>query len=242
MADADTLIQDPLAVDRATTPTGPVSLPAGNARIVRHVLYDAVIQKLREMIYAGVLAPGTHISERRLCEQFDISRTPLREALKVLASEGLIELLPNRGAVVTRLSAADVEHMFQVMGALEALVGEIAATRIQPEALEAIQALHDAMVRCYHAGDRTSYFQLNQMIHSKIVEASGNTVLINMYNNLSGRIRRARFMTTLANDRWDQAVDEHAQMIAALRAQDGEWLGRILKNHLKLESLKAHLG
>lgn len=242
MADADTLIADPLAVDRATAPVGTFSPATDNARIVRHVLYDAVIQKLREMIYAGELAPGTHVSERRLCEQFDISRTPLREALKVLASEGLIELLPNRGAVVTRLSATDVEHMFQVMGALEALVGEIAATRIQPDALDTLQALHDAMVRCYQAGDRASYFQLNQMIHSKIVEASGNTVLINLYNNLSGRIRRARFMTTLANARWDQAVDEHAQMISALRTQDGESLGRILKNHLKLESLKAHLG
>lgn len=241
MADAETLIIDPLTDGRATVATGLFSPPADNTRIVRHVLYDAVIQKLREMIYAGDLAPGAHVSERRLCEQFDISRTPLREALKVLASEGLIELLPNRGAVVTRLSATDVEHMFQVMGALEALVGEIAATRIQADTLVAIQALHDAMVRCYQAGDRTSYFQLNQMIHSKIVEASGNTILINMYNNLSGRIRRARFMTTLANERWGEAVDDHMQMIAALRAQDGESLGRILKNHLKLESLKAHL-
>lgn len=228
-------------VSGETLPLQPEAAAGKGTRIVRSALHDEVVRRVREMIFEGELQPGAHVPERVLCEKFGISRTPLREAMKVLATEGLIELLPHRGAVVTALSARDVEDMFQVMGALEALVGEIVCTRISEADIKTLHKLHKQMVQHYKRGERLEYFRLNQQIHELIVNASGNPILINMYNTLSGRIRRARYMATLTQERWDQAVKEHEEMLDAIEARDGARLGQILRDHLKHDSVKEHL-
>ena len=195
--------------------------------------YDDVVSGIRDMIVEGELAPGPRISERGLCERFGVSRTPLREALKVLASEGLVELTPNRGARVIRLTERDAEDMFEVMGTLEALAGELAAARIGREGIAEIKALHYQMALHHARRELMPYFRLNQEIHRKIFELSGNRTLMNVYRGLAGRIRRPRYLANISATRWAEAMKEHEAILAALEAKDGQALGRILKDHLR---------
>jgi DNA-binding GntR family transcriptional regulator len=200
--------------------------------IVRAALHDEAARRLRHMIFEGELAPGSRIAERMICEQLGISRTPLREALKVLASEGLVELLPHRGAQVSTLRREDIDPMFEVMSALEALAGELACRRITEAELAAIHDAHEQMTDHYARHERAEYFRLNQEIHERIVAAARNPVLAHAYNSLSARIRRARYMANLSPERWRQAMEEHEAIIAALADRDGPRLSRILKEHL----------
>ena len=211
--------------------------------IARQSLHDAVTARLRDMIVEGEYPPGSRLPERVLCETFGISRTPLREALKVLASEGLLELAPNRGARVAGLTADDVDELFPVMGALEALAGELAGARITDTELAEIRALHYQMVLHHKRGERPPYFDLNQQIHEKILEAARNPTLTASYTNLSGRIRRARYTANIDAARWAQATAEHEEMLEALDTRDGGRLAEILKRHLrnKCETVKAAL-
>jgi DNA-binding GntR family transcriptional regulator len=146
----------------------------GDVGLPRATLHDELTARLRALVIEGELAPGTRVPEKALCERFQVSRTPLREALKVLASEDLLELLPNRGAMVSRLTIADVEEVFPVMGALEALAGELACANITEEELAEVQALHYQMVLHYTRGELPAYFRLNQAIHEKILAAARN--------------------------------------------------------------------
>lgn len=213
------------------------------APIARLSLHDAVTGRIRDMIVEGAYPPGSRLPERVLCETLGISRTPLREALKVLASEGLLEIAPNRGARVAGLTAEDVDELFPVMGALEALAGELACARISETELAEIRALHYQMVLHHTRGERPPYFDLNQQIHEKILEAARNPTLSAAYTNLAGRIRRARYTANISADRWAQAVAEHEEMLQALTDRDGDRLAEILKRHLhnKCETVKAAL-
>jgi len=201
--------------------------------ISRPSLHDAIVGRIRDMIYDGDLKPGDKVPERALCDNLGISRTPLREALKVLASEGLLDLLPNRGARVARLTPEDVDEMFPVMGALEALAGELACQRMTDADLFEIKALHYQMAMHHARGQRAEYFALNQKIHERIMAAAGNGLLVAMYNGLAGRIRRARYISSITADRWKQAMAEHEDMISALEARDGARLAQVLHGHLR---------
>lgn len=227
----------------ALTDTSPVAAPNRDARIQRRSLHDEVAERLREMIIEGELPPGAKIAERILCARFGISRTPLREALKVLASEGLVELTPNQGATVARITLGDVEEVFAVMGALEALSGELACGRISEEQVAGIKALHYQMVVQHQRRELPEYFRLNQAIHEKILEAAGNPTLSATYHGLARRIRQARYLANMSPERWAQAVEEHESMLTALDRRDGEALARILKLHLrnKCETVKLAL-
>lgn len=195
--------------------------------------YDDVVSGIRDMIVEGELAPGPRISERALCDRFGVSRTPLREALKVLASEGLVELTPNRGARVIRLTEQDVADMFEVMGTLEGLAGELAARHISREEIAEIKALHYQMALHHARRELMPYFRLNQEIHRKIFEISRNRTLLSVYRGLAGRIRRPRYLANISPSRWTEALKEHEAILAALEAGDGRALGGILKDHLR---------
>ncbi len=211
--------------------------------IRRRSLHDELVERLRLLIVEGDLAPGSKISEKDLSDLFAVSRTPLREALKVLAREGLVELSPNRGASVAALTLDDLEEAFPVMGALEALSGELACMAITNRELATVERHHAAMLEAYEARDMPSYFKHNQAIHQTILEAARNPTLEQMQNALAGRIRRARYMANMSDARWDKAVAEHETILEALRARDGERLAAILKQHLanKLETVREHL-
>lgn len=207
-------------------------------KIQHRILYQEAADRIRELIEHGVLTAGEKISEKQLCDKFGISRTPLREALKVLTSEGLIEILPNRGARVSRLSFSDVQHTYDVMGALEGLAGEAACHRITDDELSTISQIHGQMLEHFHRQDLQAYFQANRQIHERILAASGNAVLLEMYNNLSQRIKRFRFTAEMSPEFWQKAVNDHEEMIKALQNRDGKRLGDILREHLnhKLEA------
>jgi len=220
-----------------------VAIRAAATPIARRALHDELVPRLRDLIFEGELTPGTRVPERALCERFGISRTPLREALKILASEGLIDLKHHRGAAVSRITSEEVDHMFEVMGALEALAGELACDRADDKAIGEIARLHAEMLAHHRRRELSEYFRCNQAIHEAIMKASGNPVLINLYRSLSVRIRRARYMANLSRGRWDQAVAEHEEILQALKARDGRRLGRLLRDHLthKADVIKAVL-
>ncbi|MEK9673317.1 MAG: GntR family transcriptional regulator [Rhodospirillaceae bacterium] len=211
--------------------------------IERLSLHDTTVDRIREMIYDDDLKPGDRVPEKKLCETLGISRTPLREALKVLAADGLLDLLPNRGARVAQLTADDVDEMFPVMGALEALAGELACARLTPANLSEIKALHYQMALHHTRGERPEYFRINQQIHEKIMAAAGNGLLVAMYEGLSGRIRRARYVSSITSGRWDEAMAEHVEILKALEGRDGARLAKVLKDHLrnKCEAVKEVL-
>lgn len=198
----------------------------------RRALHEAVADRLRERVIEGALPPGSHLNERVLCEQLGVSRTPLREALRTLASEGMIELLPNRGAVVAQLTRADIEHAFEVMAALEALNGELAAQRATESEIDEIRALHFEMLAAHARRDLPEYYRLNREIHRLIAACARNPLLVDVYERLNARLHSLRFRSNLNRDKWDRAVAEHAAMIDALSARDGDRLGGVLREHL----------
>jgi DNA-binding GntR family transcriptional regulator len=210
----------------------------------RRLLHESAVDRLRDMIVQGALTPGAKLNERALCEQLGISRTPLREALKVLSTEGLVDLLPNRGAVVALLTERRVREIFEVMGALEALAGELACRNMTVEQFNEIRALHYQMLAHHARGELVPYFRCNQEIHLAIVAASGNATLAATYRNLNAHVRRARYMANLSQPRWDQAVAEHERILAALGKRDAAALQDLLGNHLgaKLSVVLAALG
>jgi DNA-binding GntR family transcriptional regulator len=203
---------------------------------LRGSLHERVVSGLRDMIVEGELAPGARVPERLLCERFGVSRTPLREALKALASEGLVDLLPNRGARVTTLTPQDVDDMFQVMGSLEALSGTLACERVTDAELAEIRALHYEMLAHYFRRQLPEYFRFNQAIHEAVMDAARNPVLKATYRSLAGRIRRARYMANMSDERWAAAVAEHEAILAALVARDGARLAALLSSHLRNKS------
>ncbi len=201
-------------------------------RISRRPLHEEAVDRLRDQIVQGRIGPGERLNERLLCERFGISRTPLREAIKLLATEGLVELLPNRGAVVSAVDPDRIAEALAVMGALEALAGELACAHATDEAIAVIRALHDEMLALHAKGDLAGYFRSNQLIHLGIVEASGNPVLAGTYRQLNANVKRARYMANLSRERWDAAVAEHDEIIRALERRDAAALRGLLADHL----------
>lgn len=212
--------------------------------VLRRLLHEEAADRIRDLIVQGQLAPGTRLNERLLTAQFGLSRTPLREAFKVLATEGLVELLPNRGAIVSQIDAERLAQTLAVMGALEALAGEFACLNATEAQLNEIRALHYEMLAHHARGDLAGYFKFNQAIHLKIVKYSGNAVLHTTYRQMNGYVRRARYMANLSRERWDAAIGEHNEILAALGARDAKRLKALLSDHLahKLASVLAELG
>ncbi len=201
--------------------------------IARRSLHVELVDRLHTMIVEGTLPPGGKIPEKALCERFGVSRTPMREALKVLAADGLVSLAPNRGAWVSKMTVAELEEVFPIMGALEALSGELACERITDTQIEHIRNLHKEMLTHYRAGDLTGYFRANQKIHEAILEAADNATLATQYRTLASRVRRARYLANMSDERWARAVAEHEQILQALENRQGAQLAVILRQHLK---------
>ena len=195
------------------------------------------------MIVEGVLVEGEKVPERELCEKLGVSRTPMREALKVLATDGLVTLEPNKGARVRSVTIDDLEEVFPILGALEALAGELACINITDDQLVAISQVHSEMLKQFRADNMPGYFKQNQRIHELILEAAGNPTLTAVHQSLAMRVRRARYVANLTKRRWRQAVDEHEEMIKVLHAREGKKLGAILKKHLenKISTVRSRL-
>ena len=201
--------------------------------IHRRYLHDEVAERLRDLIRSGELEPKARVNELELAERFGISRTPLREAIKILATEGLLDLLPNRGARVAHISAAEIEEMVEVIAGLEATAAELACRSITDADVAVIEVKHEAMTAAWRRGDDPTYFTLNREIHEAIMAASRNATLQGIYATLSGRIQRARYAAHKTPEQWRRAVDEHECMVVLLKARDGEALSRLMREHIR---------
>ena len=200
--------------------------------IPRQVLHQEVAVRLRQRIVEGQLAPGAKLNERELSELLNVSRTPLREAIKMLAAEGLVELLPNRGAVVAQMSAQDVADTFEVIAGLEGQSGELAAQRITEAELAEIRALHYEMMAAWTRRDLPTYYRLNAQIHSQINAAARNPVLAQTWRTVNARLQALRFRSNFDEAKWKRAVREHELMVELLAARDAAGLRALLVEHL----------
>ncbi len=208
-------------------------------------LHAQVAHRLRQMLVENRIAPGAKLNERELCELLKVSRTPLREAIKMLAAEGLVELVPHRGAIAVALDEAAVVNTFEVMAGLEALSGELAAQRITDAELAEVRAMHYEMLAAYTRGDLSAYYALNSRIHRAINAAAKNPVLSATYDQVNARLQALRFRSNQDGAKWQRAVKEHDAMIEALAARDAAGLRQVLLTHLHnkrdtvLEQLRA---
>ena len=201
--------------------------------IARSSLPQAAAERLRTLITEGALAPGARLNERELCEQLGVSRTPLREAFRMLAADGLLMQLPNRGVQVMALSRADIQHAFEVMASLEGLAGELAASRVTERDIADLRALQAEMEGAHKRRDLPAYYAINRTIHDRINAIAGNPILTHSFKTLNTRLHALRFRSNLVHARWDQAVKEHRAMIDALTARDGNGLRDLLVRHLR---------
>ena len=167
--------------------------------IKRPSLHEELIDRLRTMIVEGVLTAGEKVPERALCDKLGVSRTPMREALKVLAADRLLTLEPNRGARVRAITLDDLEEVFPLMGALEALAGELACANITDAQMTELRKTHELMLECFHASDLSGYFRHNQRIHEIIMQAADNSTLSSMVQSLAVRVRRARYLANMSS-------------------------------------------
>ena len=200
--------------------------------ISRPSLHDEVTNRVRDMIVDGRLKAGERIAELDLAGQLGISRTPLREALKVLASEGLVELLPQRGAVVKVFTRKDAQDMLAVIGVLEEFAGRQACAASDTE-IDSILEMHEQMREHFRNGERQAYFRLNQEIHDAIVRAANNPTLSMTHGILRKRMRRIRYIGNGSPENWSAAMQEHDKFIEALKVRDGARLGRLMREHLE---------
>lgn len=201
--------------------------------IARPALYLEAVQRLRQLIVEGDIAPGAKLNERELCDRLALSRTPLREAIKTLAAEGLVDLLPNRGAVAAQMSEQDVADTFEVIAGLEGQSGELAAQRIEPAELAEIRALNFEMRAAHARLDLPTYYRINAQIHNLVNAAARNPVLTRTYRTVNARVQALRFRSNFDPVKWQRAVGEHDAMVDALAARDAARLRSLLVLHLE---------
>lgn len=200
----------------------------------RPSLHDELVVTVRDMILEGELAPGTRIPEVAICEDLGVSRTPLREALKVLASEGLVVLLPRRGSMVSEVRVDELSAVFEVMASFETLIGELIVERATDADIAEVDKMHAKMMVAHAEGNRTSYFRQNQSIHYRLASLTGNPVLMNTYEAYSRKIMRGRSLANLDQVRWNESAREHEGIMEALRARDGNLLAERMRIHSDL--------
>ena len=198
-------------------------------RIDIRTLHQDVAGKIREMIRKGTLTRGQRIIEAELCEQIGVSRTPLREALRVLESEGLVELFPHRGVHIRQPSMREIEEMFEVMSVLEGTCARLAVKNMTPAAWRRIERLHQKLEAHYAEGDREKYVAVNNVLHALIQEQAGNRVLDDILRRLRGLAVTVTNETASGEDVTDQYVDLQSQL-TNLQATQARIASRLTPN------------
>lgn len=210
------------------------AVTASSERRIRSTsLAQEAYQVLQQMIVHGELAPGARINEPALCEQLDISRTPLREAIRMLSSDGLVARRHNRNAVVTLIDPQELEYLFEAEAGIEGLAVVLAASRMTNTELKQLETLQERLEKLQAKGDRVAYFALNQRIHALLVAGARNPVLEETHRRLLGRLERARYLALNSIERWQESTDEHRAIVEALKARNGELAQRLLSDHVR---------
>lgn len=205
--------------------------PEDHLAITRKHLHGELLDRLREMIIHGEIGPGSKIPEKELCNQFGISRTPLREALKVIAFEGLISLNHNRGAVVRPLSVIDLRELFPIYTHLQVLAAVLACERLSTEDIEKLMKLHERHSAVVKANAFPDCVAIDDAVHVGIERACGSSMLISLLQVVSGRIRQARYSIRAPEARLKDALAEHERILVKLKERDPEGLSRAVRAH-----------
>ncbi len=195
-------------------------------------LHEEVAHRIREMIRKGHLQVGERIVEKRLCETLGVSRTPLREALRVLSTEGLVRLVPNRGAFVSQPTMAEIRDMFEAMAVLEGTCARWACERAPDGGIEHLKALHDELERHFRNRDPERYIQTNHVFHTLLQELSGNRTLDTLLRSLRHRLFLYRYRQLYQPDRFRRSIEEHRRLIRALEARDAGAAEAAMQEHL----------
>lgn len=212
--------------------------------IPRRSLQAEVVSRLREEIVEGVWAPGMRLQERVLCARYGVSRSPLREACRVIAAEGLLELQPNRGAVVTRPTLTDAIEYMQIVTALQTLAVRLACERASDEKLAQIEKLHLQMREASERNQIEPFFEFNNQIHEAIVSASGNSALVSMHEQADRHITRLQNLSGAKEADPALAMDEHEAFVGALLRRDAATAVDALAKHLETvtEEIRKRIG
>ncbi|MFZ5511452.1 MAG: GntR family transcriptional regulator [Pseudomonadota bacterium] len=203
------------------------------SRIKQPALYEEVAERLRQRIFRHELAPGAWIDEQALAEEFGISRTPLREALKVLAAEGLVTLKPRRGCYVTELSEQDLDEIFDLMALLEGRCAAEAVRRMGAGALAQLERLHDELERAAAAGDIDRFFEANQGFHLTLQQIAGNRWLLQVIQDLRKVMKLNRHHSLFLEGRLEQSLEEHRAIMEAIRDRDAARAEEAMRAHLR---------
>jgi DNA-binding GntR family transcriptional regulator len=201
-------------------------------RLVPNSLHDEVASKLRDRIFAGELAPGSFLDEPALCAELGISRTPLREALKVLTAEGLLRHEPRRGCFVAEITERDLDDIFPVIALLEGRCAFEAASHASDADLAALEHLHDRLNRAAKARRINDYYAANFAIHEAIITLADNRWLAQVIGDLRKILKLARLQQLHARGRLEQSLSEHMAVFAALKARDAEGAEAAMRTHL----------
>jgi DNA-binding GntR family transcriptional regulator len=213
-----------------------LKIPGGRKarlRVVRSGLHEQAASRLRSLIIRGDLQPGEQLVEADLCEALGVSRTPLREALKLLAAEGLVQLRLNRSSIVAPIRREEIDELFEAVAGIERIAAELAAVRMTARDHERLANLQERMERHHDAGELREYFELNQQIHAFVIACARNGALKSTHGALMARVERARFFALSSQERWDESVEEHREIMRALASGDAYKAGRLLAHHVQ---------
>ena len=225
---------------RVAAPSVEAHSMSDTAKIYRRALHDELAELIRAMIIGGELRPGQRINEQALCARFLVSRTPLREALKVLSAERLVRLLPNRGAEVACITPAEADDLLLILGVLNTLAAELACARINEHAIAEIRAKCQAMLQDFHSGEKLSYVELDRAIQTAIFKAAGNAALMDLHQLLETRLGSVLSSVHTPPPRWREAVDDHQRMIEALEDRDAAAFARLAREHTRHQAEVVH--
>jgi len=201
-------------------------------RIDVRALHREVAAKIREMIRKGVLVRGQRIVEADVCEQIGVSRTPLREALRMLESEGLVELFPHKGVFIRQPSMDEIQEMFEVMGVLEGTCARLTAEKMTTAGWQKIERLHRKLETHYAEGDREKYISANNVFHALVQELAGNRVLDEAVAKLREKVALYRHQQIYEDRRFDESIREHREILEAFRRRDPDAAEKRMKRHL----------
>ncbi|HSW18067.1 MAG TPA: GntR family transcriptional regulator [Ramlibacter sp.] len=201
-------------------------------RLIHNSLHEEVAARLRERIFEGVFAPGAFLDEAQLAAELEISRTPLREALKVLTAEGLVRHEPRRGCFVAEVTEQDLDEIFPVIALLEGRCAHEAALHANDADLQALEALHEKLSRFAKARRINDYYATNFTIHEAIISLAGNRWLAQVITDLRKIVKLARLQQLHAPGRLEQSLSEHLAVFAALKARDAEGAEAAMRTHL----------
>ncbi|MGD9942805.1 MAG: GntR family transcriptional regulator [Burkholderiaceae bacterium] len=205
---------------------------SGASTIVRRALPQEIVDRLRAEIVSGRWAPGERLTEQSMALHFGVSRTPLREAFKVVAAEGLLELLPNRGAVIAEPTLTEAHNKMRVLGALEALAAELACEAATDEQIAELERLHAKVLDAHRRGQAQRYFELNDEFHLALVRAAHNQTLSDLHAIAFRHVKQARLITEFRDTLHDTSIVEHGEIMQALRKRDPKAAQRAIESHM----------